>query len=182
MAYWLDPPDLLSLLPSTSYDDLPKCGVTHSGVGWVLPHLTSRQYPADLPTGQSHVGIFSIKISSFQMTQACGKLTKKKKQGSRGPRLNKKEGQKEKMNWEPPCLSFCSLKADVVWTVISPSCHHAFPALMDYRNLNPSFSPFITSLRHFMTVMREVTNASSLHLFQNTSSLDFVGFFVFFLN
>lgn len=40
----------------------------------MIPHQ-SRQCPIDLPAGHSYGGIFLIKISSFQMTLTCIKLS-----------------------------------------------------------------------------------------------------------
>lgn len=47
----------------------------------VLPHKSAiKNAPQDLPIGQADGGIFSVEISSSQMSPTCATLTKKIKE------------------------------------------------------------------------------------------------------
>lgn len=51
--------------------------VAQRTVTWVLPHKsTIKKAPQDLPIGQADGGIFSVEISSSQMSPTCATLTK----------------------------------------------------------------------------------------------------------
>lgn len=59
--------------PSTIF---PGGGTALSGLGPPQISHSSRKFPADLPTGHSNRGVFSIEILSSKVTLACVKLTK----------------------------------------------------------------------------------------------------------
>lgn len=55
--------------------------VARRTVTWVLPHKSAiKNAPQDLPIGQADGGIFSVEISSSQMSPTCATLTKKIKE------------------------------------------------------------------------------------------------------
>lgn len=68
----------LLLIVCSAYIPIATHDLDH-GVGGELPTVMiphqSRQCPVDLPAGHSYGGIFLIKISSFQMTLTCIKLS-----------------------------------------------------------------------------------------------------------
>jgi hypothetical protein len=75
-SYSFAPFDLLNELAYTNQDNLPRCGGGSRELSFCTSIINQENDLTDLPKDQLVWRIFSVEVSSFQMTVVCVKLTR----------------------------------------------------------------------------------------------------------